>query len=92
MKRESGMYGTLIMVCGSVRSETEKDQTLYMIEKKVSNLLCCESRQNCPTWVEVGIAQRRLPYLFQPLFQAHQVQNAIGNEKDKCTCKKFAWF
>jgi len=57
MKRESGMSGKLIMVCGSVRLE-KKDRTLYRIEKKVSNLLCCESRQNCPTWVEVRIAPR----------------------------------
>ena len=35
MKRESGMYGRLSMVCGSVRSETEKDRdSICQIETK----------------------------------------------------------
>ena len=72
MKRESGTYGRLIMVCGSVRSETEEIGPLYMIEKKSFKLLCCESRQNCPTWVEVRIAPRVvLPLLTAVLWVWH---------------------
>ena len=34
MKRESGMYGRLTMVCGSVRSRLKRSDSLYMIPKK----------------------------------------------------------
>ena len=37
MKRESGMYGRLTMVCGSVRLRLKAGRGLYLILKKVSD-------------------------------------------------------